>query len=156
LETKNIIYVDETGIDRYYYRQHGWSRRGEKIYGKISGKKFARTSIVAGFFENKSLAPMQYFGTANAELFQAWFTKFLIPELPPNAAVVLDNASIHSKSKLYEICKHNNIELLFLPPYSPDLNPIEKFWANMKKFLDNYVYKFKTFYDALSYHFRVA
>ena len=78
---------------------------------------------------------MQYGTTMTGEFFEGWFEGILLPGLPKDAVIVMDNASFHRKKQLYEIAGNNNITLIFLPPYSSELNPIEKVWANMKKFL---------------------
>ena len=76
-----------------------------------------------------------YGTTMTGEFFEGWFEGILLPGLPKDAVIVMDNASFHRKKQLYEIAGNNNITLIFLPPYSLKLNPIEKVWANMKKFL---------------------
>ena len=92
---------------------------------------------------------MQYDTTMTGEFFETWFEKILLPELPQDAVIVMDNASFHRKRQLNEIVENNNIKLIFLPPYSPELNPIEKFWANMKKFLQKFLNKFSSLDDAI-------
>ncbi|WP_338140403.1 transposase [Candidatus Rhabdochlamydia porcellionis] len=79
------------------------------------------------------LAPFCYTGTCNTQLFNMWLEQILIPELKPGQVVILDNASFHKSKESLEIIKRARCEVLFLPPYSPDLNPIEKFWAHFKK-----------------------
>jgi transposase len=128
---KIICYIDETGIDEYLYRPYARAKRGRKVYRKIRGRKFERTSIVAGKTEAGIVAPMMFNGTADSALFEYWFENYLCPEIAGNIAI-LDNASIHRKTKLYEIAKKHDITLLFLPPYSPNLNKIEGYWAWLK------------------------
>ena len=79
------------------------------------------------------LTPMQYTGSTNAELFETWFEQVLLPCLPEDTVIVMDNASFHRKKQLFEIVDRSGFTLIFLPPYSPELNPIEKFWAWLKK-----------------------
>lgn len=98
---------------------------------------------------------MQYDTTMTGEFFEAWFEEILLPEIPENRVIVMDNSSFHRKNKLNEIAENHNIELIFLPPYSPELNPIEKFRANMKNFLRNFLYKFDSLNDALYSFFKV-
>lgn len=93
-----------------------------------------RTSLIAGYLNHKCIAPMLFSGTCNREVFNEWFEHQLAPELPVNSVVILDNATFHKSDYLKEIADRNRIELLFLPPYSPELNPIEKLWANLKRF----------------------
>ena len=92
---------------------------------------------------------MQYGTAMTGEFFEGWFEGILLPGLPK------DNASFHRKKQLYEIAGKNNITLIFLPPYSPELNPIEKVWANMKKFLRNSLHNFSSLDDAIYPFFKV-
>jgi isftu1 transposase len=80
---------------------------------------------------------MIYEGTADACLIVSYF-EFVLPKLKPNSVVVMDNASFHKSKTLKDLFESHNIQLIFLPPYSPDLNPIEKIWGNVKKELRNY------------------
>ena len=98
---------------------------------------------------------MQYDTTMTGEFFEGWFEKILLPVLPEDAVIVMDNASFHRKKQLDEIAGNNNITLIFLPPYSPELNPIEKVWANMKKFLRNFLHNFSSLDDAIYSFFQV-
>lgn len=75
---------------------------------------------------------MRYEGTMDAAFFEAWFVRMLLPCLRAGDTVVLDNASFHRKAVLRELAHKAGCQILFLPPYSPDLNPIEKFWAWLK------------------------
>ena len=124
---EKTVYVDECGIDTYLYRKYGYAPRGQKVYGQISGRKYKRCGIVAAKMEDKILAPFQYSGTMNSTLFEFWFTKQLLPSLEKGTVIVMDNASFHSKKRLISAAQNYNCKLLFLPPYSPELNPIEKF-----------------------------
>ena len=129
----NRIYVDESGINEYLPRQNARAPRGEKVYGAVSGSRYFRESFIAAQNRSKILAPFCYTGTCNTELFNVWLQQVLIPELRPGQVVILDNASFHRSKASVEMIRQANCEILFLPPYSPDLNPIEKFWANFKR-----------------------
>jgi transposase len=74
-----------------------------------------------------------------------WFEFDLLSVVPPGHTIIMDNASFHAKKELYEMADRYSVKLLFLPPYSPDFNPIEKFWANRKRWLRD----FSCFYDSL-------
>lgn len=151
---KSVYYADETGIDKFIYRSNVRAKRGVKVYSKIRGKKYERMSIVAGKCGDKIVAPMTYNGTADSVLFEHWFEKCFCPEIKGNIAV-LDNASIHRKGKLFEIAQRFNITLLFQPPYSPDLNKIEKFWAWLKKELRTALKTCDKLFDAICYCFKL-
>ena len=135
LDKNDIVYIDETGIQGYIYREYARAFRGKKIYDKVPGKKYKRTNIVAGKCGDKIIAPLVYDKIMDSEFFEEWFKVMFLSEVECNKVIVMDNASFHRKSRLYELCKdaNKNLKLIFLPPYSPELNPIEKFWATLKK-----------------------
>ena len=116
---ENIAYIDETGIDTYLFREHGYAPKGQKICAKISGKKYKRVGIVAAKIGEKIVAPMEYDGTMDSVLFEAWFEKCFLPVIKKGTVIVMDNASFHRKKQL--ICAAQKAEcfLIFLPPYSP-------------------------------------
>ena len=131
----NLVYVDETGVNREQRRLYARAHRGVRVYDKKSGKKGKRTNIIAGLCDGKHLAVQCYGHSTTAVFFEDWFEFELIPVLPENALIILDNASFHRKQVLYDIANRYGVSVLFLPPYSPDLNPIEKSWANFKRWL---------------------
>jgi len=128
-----LVFVDECGIDQYLYREFAYAPRGEKVMAKISGKKFKRTNIVAGICCGEWVVPLAYECSTDSVLFEFWFEHCLLKEVGPGSVIVLDNASFHRKSVLPELAERYECRALFLPPYSPDLNPIEKKWAWMKQ-----------------------
>ena len=132
---ENVVYVDESGIEQYYQREKARSLRGTKVQDTKRGRKFQRTNIVAGLYSGEVVAPFCYVQKTNHEVFEFWFCKCLLPSIPKSWVIILDNASFHRKNKLLELCYDYDVSLLFLPAYSPDLNPIEKVWANLKHFL---------------------
>jgi transposase len=126
------IYLDESGINKYLCREYGRSARGKKILGEISGHRFLRESVIAAISRGKFLSPMCFRGTCDTKLFNVWLKQVLIPELNPGQTLILDNASFHKSEESKKLVEEAGCKLMFLPPYSPDLNPIEKYWANMK------------------------
>jgi transposase len=150
---ENLVYIDESGIEMNICKERGWSKKGEKIVGKKSGKYYERTNIIAGYNNKEAIAPVVFNGSCNTRFFEAWVEQFLIKELKPGQVVVMDNASFHKSEKTKELIESVGCKLLFLPPYSPDLNPIEKFWANMKRWIKSEITKFDKLYDALARFF---
>jgi len=144
---QSLVYVDECGIDQYLYREFAYSPRGQKVMAKISDKKFKRTNIVAGICQNGWVAPMEYSGTTDSGLFEFWFENCLLKEINPGSVIVLDNATFHEKSVVPNLAKKYGCHL---PPYSPDLNPIEKKWAWLKKKLRGILTGSDSFEQALS------
>lgn len=124
-----MVYVDETGIDTFLYREHCYAKRGEKVIGYVYGRKYSRVGIVAAQIEKKIISPFQYKGTMNSQLFEEWFENQLLRELPSESVIVMDNAAFHRKKQLNLIAQNKGHSIMFLPAYFPELNPIEHFWA---------------------------
>ncbi len=126
------------------------------MQGLVSGRKYKRVGIVAAKLNKKVVAPLVYNGTMNSILFEQWFEQQLLPALPKGTVIVMDNASFHRKKQLSSMAEGNGFRLIFLPPYSPELNPIEKFWSWLKRYLRKILPFFDTFDDALFECFKVA
>ncbi|QXF52730.1 IS630 family transposase [Francisella tularensis] len=150
-----LFYIDEMGCDNKLSILRGWSLIGEPSYGEVLAYQTQRRSIVAGYnyADKKIIAPLEYSGYTNTEIFNQWFEEHLCPSLKPKTTIVMDNASFHKSSKLIEIANKFDVQILYLPPYSPDLNPIEKVWANFKKIFRKVNNSFEKFCDAISYVF---
>lgn len=155
ISSHQIAYVDETGIDNYLYREYAYAPKGEKIYGYISGRKYKRAGIVAAQMGKEIVAPLQYDGTMDSSLFEQWFKECLLPNLPPKSVIVMDNAAFHRKRRLFLLAENKGHRLIFLPPYSPELNPIENFWSWLKRQLRKVLPYSHSFDDALFECFQV-
>ena len=129
----DLVYIDESGFEPDSYRRHGWSPRGHPVHGNRSGRKHPRESWIAARRGLDFLAPTLFSGTADATLVNAWTRHMLCQELRPNSTLIFDNAAFHKKQDRAAIAQENGHQILFLPPYSPDLNPIERDFANLKK-----------------------
>lgn len=156
ISTERIVYVDECGIDEHLTREYAKSPRGVPVYGEVSGKKFDRLNIIAGRCGGKVIAPGEYRGSTDHRLFETWFSGALLKEIPRGSVIVLDNATFHRKKTLSTLAKSAGCEVLFLPPYSPDLNPIEKLWANLKFFIRNHGTRFNSLSLAISHYFNLV
>jgi len=130
--------------------------KGSPVPAKKSEKYYERTNIIAGYVNKESIAPMVFNGSCNTKLFESWVESFLIKELKPGQFVVMDNAAFHKSQKTKELIESVGCKVIFLPPYSPDFNPIEKFWANMKRWIRNTISSFDELYDALQTFFSYA
>ena len=152
IDTDNLIYIDETGVDSNITVQYGWSLLGEKSYAEKDGFTKERVSIVAAYdyLKKDLIAPFEFIGHMNASLFNSWFEQVLCPVLKPGKVIILDNASFHKSIEIQDLADSQGCRVLFLPAYSPDLNPIEKFWANFKKQLRKIIKKSLNFKSAIS------
>lgn len=140
-------------MDTFIYREYAYSKRGQKVTGFISGKKYKRTGIVAALMGKKILSPLQYSGSMDSILFEHWLENYLMQNLPPNTTIVMDNASFHPKRRLIPLVQKYGHNIIFLPPYSPELNPIENFWAWLKGKMQKVLLEYNKFDDALCYCF---
>ena len=112
----------------------------QKILDHRDGNKRKRTSLLTGYRDNKLIAPFLFDGTCNTAVFNVWLENVLLPELAPGTLLILDNAACHKTESTSLIVEQAGCHLLFLPPYSPHLNPIEKLWANLKRYWRNHAY----------------
>ena len=131
------MFIDESGFNHQMVKERCWSSRGHKIIGEKAGARRGRTSVIAGLCCGKILAPFYFNGHTDSVVFCAWLEQVLLPELRVGQVVILDNASFHSKKKTAEILAKKGCEALFMSPYSPDLNPIEQYWAWCKNKIKN-------------------
>ena len=124
--------------------------------GCIPGRKFKRVGVVAAMSGQSILSPLQYDGVMDSKLFEQWFEGCLIPSLPPHSTTIMDNASFHRKKRLTSLAQKYGHNVMFLPPYSPELNPIEQFWAWLKGKLKTVLPLHLEFDDAMRYCFNVV
>lgn len=149
-----LVYIHESGIDKFISREYGWGFRGRPVRGEISGKRYARESFIAGKLKNKIIAPFCYTGTCDSILFNFWLEQFLLPALGPGYTLIMDNAAFHKSEHTKTLIEDAQCQLLFLPPYSPDFNPIEKFWASLKSKIKKLIGGFSTLSGAIDAAFQ--
>ena len=153
---QKIIYADESGIEHQCCREYGWSLRGEAIFGETSGGRPERTTLIAGLRAGQVVAPAALGGYTDGETFRHWVECCLAPEISPGDLVVIDNASIHKSRRVRELIEAAGGTLLFLPTYSPDMNPIEPYWSFVKGKVKMNVHRYKRFSSVLSFAFSLS
>jgi putative transposase len=125
-----------SGFERTTQRNYGWAIRGKKVHRERSGNSRPRTRLIAAKRGKQILAPILFEGSTDSIWFNDGFERHLFKELRPKSKIITpppDNAPFHKKKDICEITSQHELHLLFLPPYSPDFNPIEKDFANIKK-----------------------
>ena len=130
---KECVYVDESGFGPTMTRQYAYAPKGRRVYGLRSGHRRPRTSLIAARIGNRFTAPLLFEGTCNTAVFNHWLDTQLCPRLNATQVGVMDNVPFHKSAKTRELIECTGATLLFLPPYSPDLNPIEHDFAILKR-----------------------
>jgi len=116
-------------------RRYGWAPRGRRLRVGLPHRHWKTTTFVAGLRLNGVVAPMVLDGPINGAAFQAYVDQVLVPELKPGDIVIMDNLGSHKGPSVRAAIEAGGASLLYLPPYSPDLNPIESAFAKLKALL---------------------
>jgi len=132
LASRRLIFIDETGAATNMTRRYGWGPCGERVKGYAPNGHWKTTTFVAGLAATGLVAPLVIEGPMNRAIFTEYVRQFLVPELRPGDVVVMDNLSSHKNTDVARLIAGPGARLLFLPPYSPDLNPIEMAFAKLK------------------------
>lgn len=114
-------------------RTHGYSRKGERCYGKQDWGAKGRTNAIGALLGSSIVAVGLLTGSVNTDVFTCWVEQVLLSSIPEKSILVMDNAAFHKGKDMQKIIQDAGHTLLYLPPYSPDLNPIEKKWAQVKQ-----------------------
>ena len=130
---KTFVYIDESGFEPGVTRRYAYAPKGQRVYGWIAGRRKPRTSWIAARMGKAFEAPFLFDGPCTAEVFNRWLERQLGRLLNDNHVVVMDHAAFHKGKTTAELIHRTGAALLFLPPYAPDLNPIEHDFAAIKK-----------------------
>ena len=134
-EPYRLVFVDETGTTTKMTRLRGRARRGERLKAHAPFGHWATQTFVAALRCDGLTAPWIIDRPMNRHIFETWVETQLAPTLQPGDVVILDNLSSHKSEKAKAVLKERGAWFLFLPPYSPDLNPIEMAFAKLKAHL---------------------
>jgi putative transposase len=116
-------------------RLHGWAPKGERLVDKVPQGKWKTATFLAALRKDRIEAPCLFDGPINGERFRAYVDQFLAPTLKPGDVVILDNLGSHKGKAVRKAIRDVGARLVFLPKYSPDLNPIEQVFAKFKTLL---------------------
>lgn len=148
IDPADIVYSDETGIDDNEVPITGWALRGERCYAQKQAERTTRYNITAALNLNFLFAPFIFEGYSNSSVFETYVERILVPSLRPGMVVIIDNASFHKSKKIAQLIEAVGCRVIFLPPYSPDLNPIEHHWTAIKNAIRCAAQNSGDFYDA--------
>ena len=135
LDPDRLVFIDETWASTNMTRTHGRCRRGERLSVGVPHGHWKTTTFIAGLTTKGMVAPFVLDGPINRSAFETYVERVLALELKPGDIVVMDNLSSHRGPKVREMVAAAGASLLFLPPYSPDFNPIENAFAKLKALL---------------------
>jgi transposase len=135
LEAERLVFVDEMGTNTSLAPLYAWSRRGERALARVPRNWGANVTLLASMSAGGMGPCLAVEGSTTREVFEAFLERVLAPSLRPGQVIVMDNLSSHKGSRVRELIEERGCELMYLPPYSPDLNPIEEAFAKLKALL---------------------
>ena len=135
MDPARFVFLDETGTTTNMARRYGRSPLGERLVAAVPHGHWRTTTFVAGLRQSGVVAPLVLDGPMTGPAFRAYVEQFLAPALTPGDVVVLDNLAAHKVAGIRQALAAAGASLLYLPPYSPDLNPIEQLFAKLKALL---------------------
>ena len=135
LDPKTLVFLDETAANTKMTRRYGRAPRGERLVDAVPHGHWKTTTFVAALRWDGLTAPWVIDGAMNGDLFVAYVSKELVPTLRKGDVVVMDNLSSHKRAEVRTAIEGAGCRLLYLPPYSPDFNPIEPAYAKLKALL---------------------
>jgi transposase len=128
-----LVFVDESGANTKMTRLRGRARAGQRLVARIPHGRYQTSTLISGMRVQGPCAPWLFQGPMNGEMFLAWVTQGLAPTLQKGDVVILDNLATHKVRGIREAIEAVGARLRYLPPYSPDFNPIEKMWSKIKQ-----------------------
>jgi transposase len=130
-----LVFVDESGATTKLTRLRARSPEGQRAVGRVPHGHYQTTTLVAGIGLRGACAPWLFEGAMDGEMFLAWVIQGLMPTLQKGDVVIMDNLATHKVQGVREAIETAGARLLYLPPYSPDYNPIENMWSKIKQIL---------------------
>ena len=135
LAASRFIFVDESGVNITFARRYARAPGGERAHGTAPTHWSHNVSLIGALSTTGVVAAMSVAGSTDAEVFCAYLREVLAPRLSARDIVVMDNLSVHKVREVRRIISARGARLMYLPPYSPDLSPIEQCWSKVKTYL---------------------
>ena len=130
---KKLVYIDESGFTKTDFRRYAYAPKGTRVEAEVPSHRYTTTTLIAARLDGRFTVPLLFEGSCDAIAFNTWLSELLCPLLDDTHVLIMDNASFHKGSETAALIRGSGASLLFLPPYSPELNPIEKDFANIKR-----------------------
>jgi transposase len=135
IDPKRLIFIDESGAKTNMTRTRGRAPRGQRVIERVPHGHWQTTTMIAAIRTSGPCAPAVVNGATDADVFRTYIQHVLVPELRPGDVVVLDNLQAHKAAGVAQLITSVGATLVYLPPYSPDFNPIENMWSKVKQHL---------------------
>lgn len=135
IDIRNLVFIDETGINLAMTRLYGRARGGARVSAQCPGNKGENITLIGAMSDEGLIAAMTLPGSLNTPSFLVFLEKVLLPQLWTGAIVVMDNLPVHYAHAAQLLLESVGAQIKFLPPYSPDLSPIELCWSKLKEIL---------------------
>jgi len=136
VDPRNLVFIDETGMHLGMTRLYGRAPIGERLYdSETPGERGKNVSLIGGMSIDGLIATLSVVGSVNTDVFLFYIQAILIPQLWVGAIIVMDNLPVHHAFVVREAIEAVGAKVVFLPPYSPDLSPIELCWSKLKQLL---------------------
>ena len=132
LDGRRLVFVDEMGTNTSLAPLYAYSRRGHRVHAKVPRNRGPNTTLLASITAEGMGPCVAVVGSTTKEVFETYVEQVLSPTLGPGQVVVMDNLAAHKGERMQKLIKERGCELLYLPPYSPDLNPIEEAFSKVK------------------------
>ena len=151
----SLVFLDESSINTGMTRLYGRSTGSDRVVDYTPDVRFERTTILSSVRANGDMVPLVFDGSLNGDIFKEYVAKCLAPTLKVGDIVIMDNLSSHKVAGVIDPIIAVGAKVLYLPPYSPDFNPIEHVWANFKEWLSYNSCRFPSLDFAVDYYFRL-
>lgn len=138
IPAERLVFLDESGLNLSMGRSHAWVRRGEEYVERVPMNWGKNLTLLGAIRRSGWVTLNTIFATANGDRFVEWLTKSLLPKLDRGDVLLMDNLSAHHDPRVRPACREKGVRLIYLPPYSPDFNPIEPGWALQKQHVRKY------------------
>lgn len=130
-----VVFINETAVKTNLKRLRGWAPQGERLTMDAPFGSWGTQTLIAGLTSNAMIAPWVIKGAMDGPAFAAYIREVLIPEVPPGTVIILDNLATHRNKEATQALRDHGCWFLYLPPYLPDLNPIEQAFSKLKAHL---------------------
>jgi transposase len=135
MDVRNLVFLDESSINTGMTRHYGRGKSSNRVVDYAPDVRFERTTILSSVRATGDMVPCIFEGSLNGEIFTKYVSEFLAPTLREGDIVIMDNLSSHKVEGVIKTINAAGAKILYLPPYSPDLNPIEMMWSKIKAYL---------------------